>query len=398
MAKGRGASNGANARTKAAQASSKSDDDEEESHIQSDHSTSDHGVARICCAFLLGIVLCSGVGVWLLTNGIVHLGTILELAGGLPQLCTEPAQQCRQEAACTTCEDSLLQHRSEILELRQALEEARTAKHDIVSEQNNTKFEQPAMHIASAQEPTNDDINFSQTTGDVLRDLTEIPNSEASYSNDGGDGTIVSDVNERLKSEPPAIQAASTQEPSAGEPNHSESTEDDLTTSDVHTIAAADKNALDHKADVQVKPQDVGTDSKGATIPKRKVPPAQAALAVMNSAALEDCDADKCSNLYDGMRTWLYGIQQLQLALAGQKHGLNEYIEQISSDADAFLRTPQSDTLSDAYKILTGNNRQVFAALRPFLVKMGDGSAIDTSDSSLPRQVRGLLCLESCEE
>mmetsp|Transcript_101684 Transcript_101684/g.303432 ORF Transcript_101684/g.303432 Transcript_101684/m.303432 type:complete len:270 (-) Transcript_101684:111-920(-) len=134
-----------------------------------------------------------------------------------------------------------------------------------------------------------------------------------------------------------------------------------------------------------------------------EVRPSQAALAVLDSPALLACEAgpggEACPDLHDAMRTWNYGIQNLRVSLANTDHNVGRYLEQISTDADAFLGLPVSDQLPEFYSISAANNRQVFEAVRSFLYQVEGGQAPtlpSPMDASVPRPARGLLCRGDC--
>jgi len=102
------------------------------------------------------------------------------------------------------------------------------------------------------------------------------------------------------------------------------------------------------------------------------------------------------------MRTWRYGITQLQKAMEGSTTNAADYISQISGDTDAWLASPDSTPeLQDMYSIAAGNNRQVFGVVRGVLEQEKARQPVvdvDPTDVSLSPAVRGLLCVtDACK-
>lgn len=136
--------------------------------------------------------------------------------------------------------------------------------------------------------------------------------------------------------------------------------------------------------------------AKGCSPPALTFSPSQAALAVLDSQRLRACDQGAgaaCPSLHDGMRTWLYGIENLKLVMEGAADDqLGGHLEQIWADAVAFVNTDDSaQGLESLYPIAVQNNRMVFEAVRGFLSEQ-DTTPVNHLDASLPRPVRGLLC------
>jgi len=141
--------------------------------------------------------------------------------------------------------------------------------------------------------------------------------------------------------------------------------------------------------------------AKDCRPPPTKVLPAQAALAVLDSADLRACESDNvCNDLRDAMRTWRYGIENLRLALEGSQHNLDEYLVQIASDGDEFLQWTDKEmpgqTAITQFRIAVDNNRQVFGIARDFLAAQQPATPVDRMDASLPPPARGLLCRGQC--
>lgn len=143
--------------------------------------------------------------------------------------------------------------------------------------------------------------------------------------------------------------------------------------------------------------------AKGCSPPPLTFSPSQAALAVLDSQKLRGCDQGAgaaCPSLHDGMRTWLYGIENLKLVMEGAADDqLGGHLEQIWADAVAFVNTDDgAQGLESLYPIAVQNNRMVFEALRGFLSEQ-DATPVNHLDASLPPPVRGLLCegANSCQ-
>lgn len=131
--------------------------------------------------------------------------------------------------------------------------------------------------------------------------------------------------------------------------------------------------------------------------------PKQAVLAVLDSELLRKCDgavvSDACPDLQDGMRTWSYAINTLQMLLQGKEHNFANFIDQIGGDSDYFLSSSPANP-AEMYAIAAANNRQVLDAIRSYLMESMDAGAdnadISVLDVSVPRPVRGLVCRGPC--
>lgn len=136
--------------------------------------------------------------------------------------------------------------------------------------------------------------------------------------------------------------------------------------------------------------------AQGCSPPATQLSPHQVALAVLSSPALQGCDAgdvnEQCASLQDAMRTWMYGIRHLKAAMAGTSNNIDQFMEQIEGDAIAYLNTPPGTPgLAGMYPVAVANNRQVFEAVRHFLVEKA-GPAISRFDVSVAPGARGQLC------
>lgn len=117
---------------------------------------------------------------------------------------------------------------------------------------------------------------------------------------------------------------------------------------------------------------DVAHDSKhSGFVSKGKS--AQTALAALDSAELRACDDGKCANLKDAMGTWRRAIDSLSAAMDGDDRmaQMVGYVEQISGDVHGLEKVDQptdSDEFKETYAAISGNNRQVFEAMRGYLM------------------------------
>lgn len=128
------------------------------------------------------------------------------------------------------------------------------------------------------------------------------------------------------------------------------------------------------------------------------LPDAFVAATAANMPELTACDAgksDQCPDMARAITTWKFAIKHLKKATEGQLDaGTMQYINQISSDTDAFAAQMSEEN----FPVVVMNNRQVFQALAGWLDSQ---PKVDTNpdDASLPNPMRGKLCgASSCFE